>query len=84
MGYLDRNLENQKSFTPRNRKVAGRAYPDMFGTVIWANIIAMILNNDYIRELFTAEEFIIALLACLACLLSWSYGEGFNIKTRVG
>ncbi len=48
-----------------NSKVAGRANPDMFGTVIWANIMAMILNNDYIRELSTTEEFVVALLACL-------------------
>ncbi|MBS1681105.1 MAG: CHASE2 domain-containing protein [Bacteroidetes bacterium] len=40
-----------KYFTPLNKKVAGRANPDMFGVVVHANIIAMILNEDYVGEL---------------------------------
>jgi CHASE2 domain-containing sensor protein len=40
-----------KFFTPLNSKVAGRANPDMFGPVVHANVVAMILNEDYIDEL---------------------------------
>ncbi len=51
-----------KYFTPLNKKVAGRANPDMFGGVIHANIVAMILNEDYIGELADWEKYAIAIL----------------------
>jgi CHASE2 domain-containing sensor protein len=54
-----------KFFTPLNKKVAGRANPDMFGLVVHANIIAMILNEDYIDELKDWQEYAIAFLSCL-------------------
>lgn len=52
MGYLgdyfgDTSWED-KYFTPLNKKVAGRANPDMFGVVVHANIVAQILNEDYV------------------------------------
>lgn len=55
MGYLgnyfgDPSWED-KWFTPLNKKVAGRANPDMFGVVIHANIISMILNQDYVDQI---------------------------------
>lgn len=53
-----------KYFTPLNKKVAGRANPDMFGGVIHANIVAMILNEDYIGELAGWEKYAIAILLC--------------------
>ncbi len=42
---------NDKFFTPLNKKVAGRANPDMFGVVIHANALSMILNGDFVNEL---------------------------------
>lgn len=53
-----------KFFTPLNRKVAGRANPDMFGPVIHANIVAMILNEDYVDEISDAMQVIIAVIVC--------------------
>ena len=43
----DRSWED-KFFTPLNQKYAGRARPDMYGVVIHANAVSMILNEDYI------------------------------------
>ena len=35
-------------FTTLNKEYSGKTYPDMYGTVIQANIISMILNNNFI------------------------------------
>jgi len=53
-----------KFFTPLNKKVAGRANPDMFGLVVHANVVAMILNEDYIDELKEWHKYTIAILVC--------------------
>ncbi|MEQ9426831.1 MAG: CHASE2 domain-containing protein [Cyclobacteriaceae bacterium] len=47
--YLgDRRATEDKYFTPLNANYAGKAELDMFGGVIHANIISMIMNEDYI------------------------------------
>jgi CHASE2 domain-containing sensor protein len=53
-----------KFFTPLNSKVAGRANPDMFGPVIHANIVAMILNESYVDEISFTAQVIIAFIVC--------------------
>lgn len=68
MGFLGEYFGDpswdDKFFTPLNKKVAGRANPDMFGPVLHANIIAMILNEDYIDELQDWQEYAIAFISC--------------------
>lgn len=69
MGYLgnyfgDTSWED-KYFTPLNKKVAGRANPDMFGVVVHANIVAMILNGDYVGQLPDWTHYAIAALICI-------------------
>lgn len=66
MGYLgnyfgDPSWED-KWFTPLNKKVAGRANPDMFGMVIHANIVSMILNEDYVGQLPEWATYLIAVI----------------------
>ncbi|MBL7870045.1 MAG: CHASE2 domain-containing protein [Cyclobacteriaceae bacterium] len=53
-----------KFFTPLNKKPAGRANPDMFGLVVHANIIAMILNEDYVDELPEWSKVTLAIIIC--------------------
>lgn len=55
---------NDKFFTPLNKKVAGRANPDMFGVVIHANIVSMILNGDFIDQLEEWQKYVIAFIFC--------------------
>ncbi len=64
---------SDKFFTPLNSKVAGRANPDMFGAVVHANIVAMILNEDYVNELPEWLKYTIALIVCFlnVYLLNW-------------
>ncbi len=58
-----------KFFTPLNKKVAGRANPDMFGLVVHANVVAMILNEDYIGELKEWHKYAIAIVVCFFTII---------------
>ena len=55
---------SDKFFTPLNKKVAGRANPDMFGLVVHANVVSMILNGDFINELQEWQKYLIAFVFC--------------------
>ena len=52
IGLVDNNPSNieDKHFTPLNEKFIGKSIPDMNGVVIHANIISMILENNYIKS----------------------------------
>lgn len=67
-GYLGEYFGDQswsdKFFTPLNKKVAGRANPDMFGVVVHANIVSMILNGDFINQLRDWQKYVIAFIFC--------------------
>jgi hypothetical protein len=58
-----------KFFTPLNSKVAGRANPDMFGPVVHANVVAMILNEDFIDEIPLWLQITIAFVVCFLNVL---------------
>ncbi len=66
---------NDKFYTPVNPVYYGRSLPDMFGLVIHANIVSMILTHNYINAipswlLFLVSFFIIYLHIIL---FSWFY-----------
>lgn len=42
-------IDEDKFFTPLNDRMSGRSYPDMYGTVIHANILRMLLDKDLIH-----------------------------------
>jgi CHASE2 domain-containing sensor protein len=73
IGYLGNYLGDpaweDKFFSPLNVKVAGRANPDMFGPVIHANAVAMILDENYIEELPDWAQMVIAALLCFLNVL---------------
>jgi CHASE2 domain-containing sensor protein len=66
MGFLGDDLTDtswdDKFFTPLNKKYAGKSRPDMYGVVVHANIVSMILSEDYIDELAAWQEYLIAFL----------------------
>ena len=68
MGFLGRDLRDtswdDKFFTPLNKKYAGKTRPDMYGPVVHANIVSMILNEDYVEELDEWQEYAIAIILC--------------------
>lgn len=78
-GFMGKDFEDRawedKFFTPLNRKFAGRSNPDMFGVVIHANIVAMLLDERYVGY---QSDFSGVLLAIVVCFLfvwafSWIY-----------
>ncbi|MBL0764871.1 CHASE2 domain-containing protein [Marivirga atlantica] len=79
-GFLGRffgdryNIED-KYFTPLNKKYAGRGEPDMYGVVIHANIISMILDEDYVGTISNELQILIAILLCYLNVVAfmWVY-----------
>ena len=76
MGFLGDDLRDtswdDKFFTPLNNKLGGRARPDMYGVVVHANIISMILNEDYVEEMEEWHKYAFAILICyLNVALFW-------------
>lgn len=52
MGYVPPKKDlDDIFFTPKNERYVGKTYPDMYGAVIHANIVAMILRESYINEM---------------------------------
>ena len=69
-GFLGSTLDDtrtfeDKYFTPLNVKYAGRANPDMYGVVVHANIISMILNRDYIDSMTEFSAWLFAIIVCM-------------------
>lgn len=60
----DRESLEDKFYTPLNEKYIGRAFPDMYGGVVHANIITMILNRDYINVMSEYAGIIFAIVLC--------------------
>lgn len=69
MGFLGKDLKDtswdDKFITPLNKNYAGKTRPDMYGVVVHANAVSMILNGDFIDELESWQEYGIAFLICL-------------------
>lgn len=63
--YLgDRESLEDKFYTPLNEKYIGRAFPDMYGGVVHANIISMILNENYINTMTETQGIVFAVILC--------------------
>ncbi len=74
--YLgDRRSLEDKFFTPLNETYIGRAFPDMYGGVIHANIVSMILNEDYIYYLTEMQTWILTIVVLFLNIMvfSWIY-----------
>ncbi|MGI9545106.1 MAG: CHASE2 domain-containing protein [Cyclobacteriaceae bacterium] len=79
MGYLgedfwDKSWED-KFFSPVNVQYAGKTNPDMYGAVIHANILSMIINGDYIDTMSEGAGVIAGIVLCFlnVALFTWIY-----------
>ncbi len=71
LGFMGATIDSHsvidKFYTPLNPKYIGKSEYDMYGVVVHANIISMILNEDYIDEtpfwLDLSASFLIAYLS---------------------
>ncbi len=72
--YLgDRKNFEDKFFTPLNSSYIGRAFPDMYGGVIHANIVSMIINEDYIAYLSEVQKWVITILIVFLNIMTFSW-----------
>ncbi len=71
----DRENFEDKFFTPLNETYVGRAFPDMYGGVIHANIVSMILNENFVFYLEKWQKYAIAILGLFINIMmfSWIY-----------
>jgi CHASE2 domain-containing sensor protein len=69
MGFLGNEFGDpswaDRFYTPLNTKMAGKANPDMFGAIIHANVVSMILNGNFINEMADWQEELLAFIICL-------------------
>ena len=65
-GYVNQNPDDieDKKFTPMNDRFFGKSVPDMNGIVVHANIISMVLDNNYIKKLPSWVNWLVAIIIC--------------------
>ena len=68
-GYLGRDILDtswdDKFFTPININYAGKTRPDMYGVVVHANVISMILTQDYVDDMPMWVQVVLAIVVLL-------------------
>jgi CHASE2 domain-containing sensor protein len=60
----DRSWED-KFFTPLNVNYAGRSRPDMYGVVVHANAVSMVLEEDYVDSMPLWQSVLISIMVVL-------------------
>ena len=75
IGYMGdvigHNAWEDKFFTPLNANYIGKANPDMYGVVVHANVVSMILKGDFIDEMPSWMMFTFSLI--LIFLNTWFF-----------
>lgn len=76
-----------RHYSPLNRNYDVKAIPDIYGIVIHANVLSMILNEHYIYETPRWLSFLISIIVCYfnVVLIHWIYKkfhEAFHGITR--
>lgn len=68
MGFLGPDLTTkvieENRFTPMNPKFSGKAFPDMYGVIIHANIISSILEGKHINKVPSWLSMVLAFIIC--------------------
>ncbi|MBK9248883.1 MAG: CHASE2 domain-containing protein [Ignavibacteria bacterium] len=77
LGYMGESLEKPSLedvfFTPLNPRPSGRSLPDMYGIVVHANVISMILAGDCINSLPDRLGLALNILLAYCCVAAYSY-----------
>lgn len=79
MGFMGAQIGEQtwedKFFTPLNQNYVGKANPDMYGVVVHANILSMILKEAYINDMNAALNLVLNVIFTffMVWLFSWMY-----------
>jgi CHASE2 domain-containing sensor protein len=62
--YMSESWDADRFYTPMNERQVGRATPDMYGVVIHANIVSMILDRSYINSFPSWFSIGLAIVIC--------------------
>jgi CHASE2 domain-containing sensor protein len=77
LGFMGSSLAaksfDDKLFTPLNDNYIGRGTPDMYGVVVHANIVSMILRGDFIKEADPWLNNSISIFIILITVMIFSY-----------
>ena len=77
MGYMGPNFQEYSTedrfFTPLNSKYVGRADKDMYGVIVHANIVSMILEEKYINEMSENVTWILNIVIIFINILLFQY-----------
>jgi len=78
MGYMGEEITAPNDlediyFTPLNDEISGRSHPDMYGVVIHANILSMILSKKYINEMSVWLSILISFIISYFYIILISY-----------
>lgn len=60
-------------FTPLNEHYVGRSFPDMYGCVVHANILSMILHKNYIESMPFLWSIIVGFIVLVANVMFFTY-----------
>lgn len=81
------NSIEDKHFTPFNKKSVGRSVPDMEGIFIHANIIAMMRDGNYVKEVPVWINWLLASVLCwlhMAVFIRYDKYPLFHLAAKVG
>lgn len=77
MGYMGPSFSQvvmeDNHLTPLNKSYGGHALPDKYGVEIHANIISMVLNNNYIDEIPSWLTYFLAFIVCMLHMYFFIY-----------
>lgn len=77
IGYLGPNIKTQVTedifFTPMNEMYVGKTDPDMYGIVIHANVISMLLEEDFINSTPSWFNYFITIIIIYLNMFIFSY-----------
>ena len=62
--YTSKFWDTDKFYTPLNQKQVGRSWPDMYGVVVHANILSMMLDGNYINVMPFWGSALVAFIIC--------------------
>ena len=71
--YIGHHTWEDKFFTPLNSNYVGKANPDMYGVVVHANIVSMILKGHYINNMSDYVNVPISLILIFLNVWLFSY-----------
>lgn len=82
LAYVSTNPNDieDKKFSPMNEKFAGKSIPDMNGIVVHANIISMVLEENYIKKV---PLWLNLLIAVIVCWLHMSFFVRYYLESHI-